>query len=52
MDVVGPSSRSAQGTNAGPIREQPPTGKPVVFAGVSILRFNEFGQIAESEVFR
>lgn len=42
----------AQGTNTGPIREQPPTGRAVAFAGVSILHFNEEGQIAQSEVFR
>jgi hypothetical protein len=45
-------TRSASGTNTGPIREQPPTGKAVAFQGVSRLVFNTEGQIQASYVFR
>jgi hypothetical protein len=44
--------RSASGTNTGPIRDQPPSGQRVDFAGITLVAFNEAGQIAESLVFR
>jgi predicted ester cyclase len=44
--------REAAGTNLGNIREQPPTGKRVEFAGISLLTFNEDGQIETTMVFR
>jgi hypothetical protein len=50
--AAGAATRSASGTNTGPIREQPPTGKAVSFQGVSRLRFNPEGQIQASYVFR
>uniref|UniRef100_A0A383VKT0 SnoaL-like domain-containing protein n=1 Tax=Tetradesmus obliquus TaxID=3088 RepID=A0A383VKT0_TETOB len=42
----------AAGTNLGNIREQPPTGKRVEFAGISLLSFNDAGEIAKTMVFR
>lgn len=44
--------REAAGTNLGNIREQPPTGKRVEFAGISLLSFNDAGEIATTMVFR
>eukprot|EP00879_Flechtneria_rotunda_P022484 GHRR01023735.1.p1 GENE.GHRR01023735.1~~GHRR01023735.1.p1 ORF type:complete len:137 (+),score=30.86 GHRR01023735.1:1258-1668(+) len=43
---------TASGTNTGPIREQPPSGKQVHFAGISLLSFDSAAQIYESLVFR
>eukprot|EP00877_Chromochloris_zofingiensis_P013581 jgi/Chrzof1/8477/Cz03g12040.t1 len=42
----------AAGTNLGPIREQPATGKHVCFSGITLLKFNGSGQIQESIVYR
>lgn len=44
--------RTASGTNTGPIRDQPPSGKRVEFAGMTLMRFNAAGQIHQSLVFR
>jgi hypothetical protein len=44
--------RTASGTNSGPIRDQPPSGKRVEFAGMTLMRFNAAGQIQQSLVFR
>jgi hypothetical protein len=44
--------RIASGTNLGPIRDQPPSGQPVRFSGMTLLRFNAAGQIQQSVVFR
>lgn len=45
-------SWSAQGTNLGPIRGQPPTHQVTAFSGISRLQFDEAGHIAASYVFR
>jgi hypothetical protein len=50
--VYASACREAAGTNLGNIREQPPTGKRVEFAGISLLTFNEAGQIETTMVFR
>jgi hypothetical protein len=50
--LYGAACREAAGTNLGNIREQPPTGKRVEFAGISLISFNEAGQIETTMVFR
>jgi hypothetical protein len=44
--------RSASGTNLGPIREQPPTHRPVSFSGMTLITFDKQGRIEESHVYR
>lgn len=44
--------RTASGTNTGPIRDQPPSGKRMEFAGMTLMRFNAAGKIQQSLVFR
>ncbi|GBF96381.1 hypothetical protein Rsub_09180 [Raphidocelis subcapitata] len=42
----------AAGTNTGPIRDQPPSGRRVEFRGITLLSFDAEGRIQESAVFR
>mmetsp|Transcript_2312 Transcript_2312/g.5212 ORF Transcript_2312/g.5212 Transcript_2312/m.5212 type:complete len:288 (+) Transcript_2312:75-938(+) len=43
---------AAEGTNLGPIREAPPSGKKVSFSGISRLDFDAEGRIMRSNVYR
>ncbi|KAI8463000.1 MAG: hypothetical protein J3K34DRAFT_159854 [Monoraphidium minutum] len=45
-------SWSAAGTNLGPIREQPPSGRRVAFKGVTLVTFDAEGLIQECAVYR
>lgn len=42
----------ASGTNLGPIGQQAPSGQPVAFSGLALLRLDEEGRICESLVYR
>jgi hypothetical protein len=43
---------TAQGTNTGHVRDRPPSGKPVRFSGVTLLKLDAGGRIQESWVYR